>query len=181
MTRVPITQDYITPELTPERMYYVREGDWERVKRNVKDIIPSPAYFQNAAWACLGLSSSAGFALVGFRLTKDVRTWMWVVGWLLAVAPFLLAIACFLFDWHVGEGTKQTVTGVLTEIDHIEQGQVHKMQAPSQSSGMMSLKEFLLRQQTSGATHSGVVHVHDLDSILRGSRPPNESPKNRPK
>jgi hypothetical protein len=122
MTEFKFTQDYAVYKFKQQSAYPIQESDWNRLKRQIKDITPHTRIYQILSSVFFGIFASAIFALIAFQTAKDLSTWVVPTTWAILCLSLFLGIVLLILDGQQKQIISVSISVVLNEMDLIEQG-----------------------------------------------------------
>jgi len=120
--KLTVSQEFSVLQPGPQNAYLIAEGDWKRIKRIVKEIVPHKSMYQIVGSTFCGVFVTSASALLFFKLSSSSPPgWAWTIVICAAACSLLMTGAFFYFDAQQKQATVRNVDSVLIEIGEIEQ------------------------------------------------------------
>jgi hypothetical protein len=103
-----------------QKVFSIRENDWQRIKTHISNIIPKTSIFEICASVLYGIFGSSILSLLAFYNSKSIEPWIFIVNWAILICSLLLGIAMSILDSQQKRIIKTSVQYVLDEMNDIE-------------------------------------------------------------
>jgi hypothetical protein len=120
MDDLKFSQDYVVYKVKKEGVYPIKESDWARLKRLIRNVIPNKRIFQVLASIAFGVFGSAIFSLIALINTEGLKTWVIPTNWILFCVSLISGIALLILDKQQKDMITMSANDVLNEMVEIE-------------------------------------------------------------
>lgn len=114
------SQDYLVYKTKKEGVYPIKESEWERIKRYIKELKPNKSHYQVISSASFGIFGSALLSLIGFYTSSNVENFILITCWVLTIASLLIAIGFNYLDNQQKTVVLKNADDILREMEEIE-------------------------------------------------------------
>ena len=95
---IKFSQDYKVYRTKNENVYPIKDTDWERIKRYVKDLKPEKKIFQTISSVSFGIFGSALLSVIGFYTSTNISNTIWTIAWIITIVSLLSGIGFLVLD-----------------------------------------------------------------------------------
>ena len=121
MPNPQFTQNYNTYSLKDQGIFPIKETDWNRLKRLIRDIIPHERWFRLGGSILLGISGSSMFALITLSSTTITKHWVEPTHWIILLVSLILGVALLILDSTHKDIITNSASAVLDDMSEIEE------------------------------------------------------------
>ncbi|WP_313236482.1 hypothetical protein [Sphingobacterium multivorum] len=114
------SQDYKVYRTKKENVYPIKESEWERIKRYIKDLKPQKKNFQVLSSVSFGIFGSAFLSMIGFYSTKETSIIIISIGWIITIISLLSGWGFNTLDNLQKDITTKNSDEIISEMENIE-------------------------------------------------------------
>lgn len=99
----------------------VREMDWNRIKRLVREIAVEVNWPAAAGWAALGFGGNGIFAIIGLSYAGNLPSWVAPAVWIATGFSLVFALVMWGISAKIGRHVLKTQSHIEIDMNEIEQ------------------------------------------------------------
>lgn len=165
------TESHVLCKPKGERVYPIRESEWNLLERMIERIIPYKRTFQNIAAILLGTCGTSIFSLISLLSIENVILWIWITNWSILAVSFALGLFSFFIDSKLKQVTTVSKQNVLDEMVLI----MKKFHKPDEEN--IELKKEKKSKKLNVSSAGSIRIVSDNKTMFTGAETPKSAPK----
>lgn len=117
---IKFSQDYKVYRTKKENVYPIKESEWERIKRYIKELKPQKKTFQVVSSVSFGIFGSALLSMIGFYSSDDISITIKSIGWIVTIVSLISGIGFNAIDNIQKNITTKNSDEIIVEMENIE-------------------------------------------------------------
>jgi hypothetical protein len=119
--KLTFTQEYAVVYPRCETAYMIPASGWERIKRDVKRIVPAKNWFVIGGSICAGVFVSAVFCIIGLAASTNPPVWAKYTAWSASIVSLVLCVSLFYLESQQRGDLRQSTSDVIADMEKLEQ------------------------------------------------------------